>query len=158
MITLDELKEILLYNPETGLFTRKTSSGGQKVGSIAGSPHPKGYVRIQLKGKTYLAHRLAWFFIHSKWPDNDIDHINGLRNDNRIINLREATRSENMQNLLVPLHNVTGYSGVYINRKRYSSKITINGESKYLGSFDTAEEASATYLLAKKELHPYYTK
>lgn len=158
MITLEELKEILTYNPETGLFTRKTSSGGQKVGSIAGSPHPKGYVRIQLKGKTYLAHRLAWFITYSEWPANDVDHINGLRNDNRILNLREATRSENMQNLLVPTPNETGYPGVYINRNKYSSKITINGESKHLGSFDTAEEASNAYLLAKKELHPYYTK
>ena len=156
LITQEELKSILKYNPDTGVFTWLSTRGGRKVGSIAGAKHPKGYVRIQLKGTTNLAHRLAWLYMTGSWPTNDIDHINGTRDDNRFSNLREATRSENMQNIKPgTIYNCTGYMGVYRNREKFISRITINGVRKNLGTFDTPEEASEAYLKAKIELHPY---
>lgn len=158
LITQEALKTLLNYNPDTGIFTWLNTCGGRKVGSIAGAKHPKGYIRIQLKGRTNLAHRLAWVYMTGNWPTKDIDHINGIRDDNRFSNLREATRSENMQNLKqTSTSNRTGYLGVYTNREKFSARITINGVRNHLGTYNTAEEASEAYLKAKGELHPYST-
>ena len=93
------LKEILKYEPNTGNFYWKTDRNHSVIiGSIAGSQHPGGYWTIGINGKNYAAHRLAWFYVYGTWPQKHLDHINGNRADNRIENLREATRSQNMQN------------------------------------------------------------
>ena len=88
--TVDYLKEILEYNQETGVFTRKKKISSSNIGDVAGSVESQGYVIISIKNWPFKAHRLAWFYVHGKWPIDCIDHINGNRADNRIENLREV--------------------------------------------------------------------
>jgi len=109
MITQQELKELLHYNPETGIFTRKTKVNRNKViGSIAGTTDFHGYVAIAIDGKKYKAHRLAWLYMYGKFPDNCIDHINNITTDNRIVNLRDATLSQNQCNKKINVNNSSG--------------------------------------------------
>jgi len=99
---LAELKKYLFYDPETGLFTwiKKVKCSRREVGSIAGSDNGSGYIMIGIKAVNYKAHRLAWAFYYGYMPTRLIDHINGKRSDNRIINLREATDAQNSHNIL----------------------------------------------------------
>lgn len=148
MIELEKLKELLNYNEGTGIFTWKKHKG-VKYGTIAGTIRPDGYIQIGLLRKHYLAHRLAWFYVYGSWPIEEIDHINRVKNDNRIINLREATRLDNNINSNMP--NETGYKGVRKTGKRFQSQINISSKQIYLGIFDTAEEAHQAYLAAAVE-------
>jgi len=131
------LKKLLNYDENTGIFTRRISLHGKvKVGDIAGTIANDGYCHIRVDSKRYQAHRLAWLYVHGEWPTNQIDHINGIRNDNRIANLREATRSENQQNRKTSNYNSTsGYLGVSVNKDAYTSYIRLNGKIIYLGRF-----------------------
>lgn len=98
MITQDRLRELLHYDPDTGIFTRLVSTGWRgKVGDVAGYKNPDGYLVIMIDYKLYLAHRLAWLYTYGRFPEVT-DHINGVRDDNRIVNLREVTNWENAQN------------------------------------------------------------
>lgn len=157
-LTVERLRELLDYDPDTGLFTwRVRTSKCVTVGAIAGCLD-KGYLRIQIDRRLHLAHRLAWLYITGDWPPAQIDHINGIRDDNRIANLRAATRAENMHNRRKPHSNTTsGYLGVSRYRGKFMAQIKLDGKSKFLGLFDTPEEAHAVYLEAKRRLHPYGT-
>ena len=84
MLTQERLKELLHYDEETGLFTRKTRVASRMKGTISGARHNKGYVQIMIDGDNYLAHRLAWFYVYGEWPKNQIDHINRIKTDNKI--------------------------------------------------------------------------
>lgn len=95
---LSTLRATLLYDPDTGVFTRAISRGSYAVGTIAGSLNKSGYWQIGVCGRTYTAQRLAWYYAHGEWPDDDIDHINRDKLDNRLINLRVVSRSENLRN------------------------------------------------------------
>src|SRR5690242_11158228 len=109
----------------------------------------------------YYAHRLAWFYVYQVWPKDEIDHINRIPDDNRILNLREANRIENMRNIATPKHNTTGFKGVTRHKfypGKFMAQISSTTElkrrkTKYLGIFDTAEEAHAAYVAASRELH-----
>lgn len=158
MLTSDHLKSVLHYNPDTGIFVwLKSVSSGVKAGDIAGCINNNGYSQVYIKRKLYLAHRLAWFYFYGKWPDNQIDHINGKRTDNRIVNLRDVTNRCNQENRKnkskgdLPI-------GVFYRKdtKKYSSQITINGIRKTLGSFSTPELAHEAYLKCKLENHKGY--
>lgn len=141
------LRQALIYDPTTGVFTRaKQSSNRIKVGDIAGSPDAKGYLCIRVVGKTYKAHRLAWFYVHGEWPAGEIDHINHDRADNRISNLRDVTKSTNQQNRRA----VRGYSK---DGTRWKAQIRVDGKFRHLGCFSTSQEAHAAYLAAKSEMH-----
>jgi len=145
------LRELLSYNRNTGVFTWRTKPNRRiVVGTIAGTPHSRGYINISFKGKPQLAHRLAWLHVHGAWPEQDIDHINGVRNDNRLRNLRLATRSENMQN-------TRNARGVFLFKRtgRWRADIQVNKVKHYLGYFDTEKQARAAYLEAKQKLHPF---
>lgn len=152
-----ELIEILKYDPVTGAFVWKSDMRRGLSGQSAGTINKRfGYLRIEINGKAYAAHRLAWFIHYGEWPDGHVDHINRNKLDNRIDNLRSVTRSENSQNIVAPRKDsLTGIRGVCFRpRQGYVARICVGGKSKYLGSFKTAEDASSAYLEAKRQLHP----
>lgn len=158
MLTSERLRELLDYDPETGVFTwRVNASSRAQVGSVAGSPKAKGYRGIRVEGRSYYEHRLAWLHIHGEWPASHMDHINGVRDDNRLVNLREATATENQQNRIADKRNTSGVLGVsWCSRDgKWLAQIRLDGKRKYLGRFDTVEEAGAAYAEAKKQLHRF---
>jgi hypothetical protein len=160
-LTQQRLKELLSYDHETGLFTWRVSKGTAKKGSIAGYKHLDGYIQIMIDNKNYLAHRLAWIYVYGSLPEKDLDHINEIKDNNRICNLRLATRQENNHNISKPrIHNISGFRGVCWCKcaKKWKSQIGINGKKKYLGIFNTAEEAYEAYLKAKREIHPFWVE
>ena len=135
MLTQKELKKHLHYNPGTGIFTRLACSANNvKAGDIAGCLH-NGYIEIRVNKKRYLAHRLAWFYVHGEWPEQ-IDHINHIRDDNRLFNLRDATNLENGKNQSKKITNTSGVTGVYWAKrnKKWIASVSINNKTKYLGS------------------------
>jgi hypothetical protein len=161
-----ELRRLLSYDPETGVFTwRVDVKAGKgmvcvKAGSVAGCFEPRGYHRISVKRTLHQGHRLAWIYMTGEWPKNLIDHINGNKSDNRFSNLREATNAENLSNRLADKTNSTGFKGVYPNKHRpgYSATITTNGKKHYLGYFQTPEEAHAAYCRAAIQLHGQFAR
>ena len=154
-LTQARLKDLLHYNPDTGIFIWIASlKNGVRIGSVAGTLD-SGYIRIKIQGRLYLAHRLAWLYTYREWPKDQIDHINMFKNDNRISNLREATRSENFANRRTYANSVSGLKGASWKKSRgkWQADITINGKSKYLGLFTTKQEAHAAYCKAADEHH-----
>lgn len=157
ILTQAILKEHLHYNPDTGVFTWLVSRGKSKFGKVAGSINTYGYTRIQIFNKTYLAHRLAFLYEYGIFPKECVDHRNGVRTDNRMCNLREATNLENAQNLPLRVKNKSGFTGVcfHIRDKKWVSQIKINGKMKHLGYFDDPELASQAYIEAKRNIHTF---
>lgn len=145
-ITQERLKELLSYDPETGVFRWKVDRRKVKAGTRAGAL-TKGYIVISVDGKKYKAHRLAWLYTYGCWPTNEIDHVNRVKDDNRLCNLRDVTRQQQQFN-----RGVKGYSW-YKRDRKWQAQIKLNGILRYLGLFDTPEEANAAYLAAKEELH-----
>jgi hypothetical protein len=156
MLTQEKLKEILFYEPKTGLFTRKITKSNRAVaGSLVLNKYNK-YMVIGIDNKNYYLHRLAWLYIYGEWPKNDIDHINGIKSDNRIENLRDVTKSVNMQNLIKKTNkNQTDYLGVSFCKKskKWYSRISVNKKQITIGRFNSPELAYESYLKAKRELH-----
>lgn len=158
MISQIELKRILNYDANTGIFTRLIANRHLKIGSVPGYKNKLGYVVIKIMGDRYLSHRLAWIYVYGVIPNKFIDHINGNPSDNRIVNLREASHAQNMQNQLKPQkNNSSGYLGVYLqkNSNKYRADIKLNGKTIHLGVFDTAELASKAYLEKKSKIHQF---
>lgn len=153
VLTQERLKEVLDYAPETGVFTRKVS------GAVAGGNDGRGYVRLRVDGKKYKAHRLAWFYVYGTWPNGQIDHINRVKSDNMITNLRDVDNSCNkMNNYLARKDNAIGVLGVSRRKCGYVARITSNGETITLGTFKCVSDASDAYLEAKKIYHGGHTK
>lgn len=156
-LTQERLKALVHYDPDNGFFTWNMKRRRCRPGDMAGCRMKHGYICIRIDDILYTAHRLAWFYMTGQWPADQIDHINGVRHDNRFANLREATNLENTQNCVGTLRrsNKSGYTGVRKDRDKWVAEIKTNYKGKYLGRFDTAEEAYAAYLKAKHELHPF---
>jgi hypothetical protein len=154
-MNLEELKKYLSYSPETGLFTwMAKSSDKTKLGSTAGCKRPDGYIKIKILGEQVLAHRLAWFYVHGEWPEEEIDHINRVRDDNRLSNLRSVKKRQQQQNQSVSSRNTSGYTGVSkTDSGKYRANITKDGKFIALGVFETPEQASDAYMAAKKVYH-----
>lgn len=153
---IERLREVLDYDPDTGAFTWKVNlTSRARAGKAAGHIRNNGYHAVKIDGRNYMAHRLAWLMTYGKWPDHEIDHINGLRNDNRLSNLRDATRAENGRNLSVRSNNTSGIKGVYWSKRnqRWLAQITVNQKTKYLGIFKDVEKAKEAYSQAAAELH-----
>ena len=150
MITQQELKEYVNYNEETGIFTAIKNRVKIKSGDILGTKDKEGYLSFRLNGKTYKAHRLAWLYVYGYMP-KFIDHINHITNDNRIINLRDVDKSINARNMSISQANTSGRTGVRYNvkNKKWHCRITIDGKDKWLGYYDTLEEASRIRLEAE---------
>lgn len=155
-LTQDELKENLSYNQETGIFTWIKSYRNQHIGKRVGSHDPDGYLQIKLKRKLHRAHRLAWLYVYGKHPDGPLDHMDGIRDNNAIGNLREVTYAGNSQNQRhAHKDSKSGLIGVHkvSNRNLFRAAIQIQGKRKVLGFFKTAEEGFTAYLEAKREYH-----
>ena len=155
-LTQQRLKEFLDYDPSTGFFTWKRNRGQGIAGGRAGSYTNGGYRLIRFDDRNYREHRLAWLWVHGKFPDQFIDHINGIKDDNRICNLRDVPNEVNQQNQKrAQATNRIGVRGGGFKPKknRYEARISINNKAKYLGTFKTAEEAYAAYVEAKRIYH-----
>lgn len=156
ILTADRLRTLLHYDPATGYFTRLVSiAANAMAGTMPGTTH-NGYVTIAVDGKRYRAHRLAWLYVHGEWPAHQIDHINGVRDDNRIANLRDvpsATNSENHRE--ARSGSGSGLLGAYwcADKGCYKACIRVAGKLKFLKNCETADEAHAIYLEAKRKLH-----
>lgn len=148
-LNLEEIRRLYHYNPDTGHLTYKVASAMMRVGDRAGCPDYTNSRnrRITYKKKCYLEHRIIWFWVTGIWPDKLIDHVNGNPLDNRWLNLRLATHSQNGHNKKVTKSNSTGVKGVS-KSKNGKFKATIN-----LGSFNTVEEAKVVYDEAARKLH-----
>ena len=153
------MKELFDYDAETGNLVWKVDRCANKMmGKIAGTFASKGYWRICVDYKPYQSHRLVWLWHHGFMPKRYLDHINGVRNDNRIENLREATNTENQQNRKkANVTNQFGLLGVSKTRNRWRAEISINNRKIYVGIFATPEEAHVAYLAKKREVHPFQT-
>ena len=156
-LELNRLKELLNYDPDTGVFTWRVSKRGRAAnGGPAGFTDKRGYRIITIDCATMKAHRLAWLYVHGVLPNTDIDHINGIRDDNRITNLRLATRSENNQNQRVARSdNKTGYLGVSKSGNKFKALIQVSKKLIYLGTFADPVSAHSAYVDAKRKSHPY---
>ena len=155
-----EIVDYLDYNPETGVFTWKTTpKGGIKVGRKAGCKEINGYCSIQFKRKIYRAHRLAYFIYHGVDPlEKQIDHIDGNRFNNKIDNLRLATNSQNLRNRSFQKNNKTGIIGVYWcnTYKKWVARITYKNKMVFLGRFNDKEEAKDVRIAAEKKYFGEY--
>lgn len=153
--TEEQLREALFYDSETGIFIwklrprshfrlEKTQKAMNKThaGRVAGRDN-HGYKNIRVFNKEYRAHRVAWLFVYGEWPKGEIDHINGDRSDNRISNLRDASRTENRRNSFMQKHNTSGINGVSWHKgdKRWRAFIKVNGKQKHIGNFANMEDA-----------------
>lgn len=152
----EELRALLHYDPETGVFRHLRTRGKGKAGAIAGSPSKKfGYVYIRLCNRLFPAHRLAWFYMTGELPELpfSVDHINGNRLDNRWINLRLATYEQQAWNVGAARICKSGLKGAWPCKTtgRWQSIIGTDGKRVFLGRFDTAEEAHAAYMKAARE-------
>ena len=152
-----QLKELLIYNRKTGIFTWAVNVGlwGRiKIGTVAGVIQTNGYNQINIKGKRYLSHRLAWLYEYGCFPVEHIDHINHNRTDNSILNLRSVSNSDNQKNKSMPSNNTSGTVGVYWEKSgcKWRAQIKVNGKIMYLGSFDSMDNA----IHARKEANIKY--
>lgn len=157
-LTLDRLRAVLSYDEATGKFHWLRPHRHIKPGVEAGTVNVHGHRSIRIDGRSHYAHRLAWFYAYGVWPLQQIDHINGLKDDNRIVNLRDVEQCINMQNLHGPTKKNQGLKLLGVSydprSKRYRSKIRINGRQTHIGSFPDAEQAATAYLEAKRIHHP----
>lgn len=160
-ITLARVKELVEYDPATGAFTMLTPPDASDffkyrwAGRKLGTWNDKGYFLLRLDGRYWRAHRIAWLIMTGRMPTLEIDHIDGNRGNNRFSNLREVSHRENAQNLKINTRNTSGYLGVsfFKKTKQWEATIMVDQVSFKLGIFNTAEDASAAYLEAKKRLH-----
>ena len=150
------LKELLDYNPQTGSFTWKVHRHRTQPGDVAGSTSKiTGYVTIRVCGYLYQAHRLAWFYVHGKWPDAEVDHVNRIRTDNRIGNLRDASSTQNSCNSSMRSDNTSGAKGVFWSKKskKWHARVGFKSRHYNLGFYKSLDEAKAVVAEARKRIH-----
>lgn len=155
-----DLQDALHYDPETGVFTWKNDRQNHaKAGSVAGCANTSGYWCIGIGKENWPAHRLAWLYVHGRWPTDQIDHINRNPLDNRIANLREVSASENRQNIPAYRTNKSGYKGVHRFKANGKWQAQIRHERRryHLGFYENVEDAAAAYAKAAAHLHKFNT-
>lgn len=153
MIDITALRNDLEFNPDTGIFRWRhgvaSGNGAMRVkpGQEAGTNTTDGYRQIRWRGRIYRTHRLAWLYVYGEWPDGEIDHVNGNGRDNRLSNLRIASRSQNVANTRCRKTNKAGRKGVTWSPHagRWSAWIGAGGKTKHLGYFETRDQAHEAY-------------
>jgi hypothetical protein len=150
--SIDHIRELLKYDPDTGVFTWTTNDKVFKKvrGKVAGTLHHDGYIDIAINRSKYRGHRIAWLMAEGTDPgDLQIDHINGIRDDNRRQNLRLVTHSQNA-------HNRRSAKGYHFDSRarKWRASIKLDGKGVCLGYYSTEEEARAAYVEAKAKFHP----
>lgn len=157
-LSAQRLKELLHYDPETGLFRRFKRFGGHGSLDKPGWVSKNGYLMIKVGGGAHLVHRLAWLYATGCWPEGDIDHRDGNKSNNRLENLRDIPRHVQLQNLRrARSDNASTFLGVGKTDGGYRARITLDGKTVHIGKFSTPEEAHAAYVAAKRRLHPFGT-
>lgn len=154
-LTQEYLKTILKYENGNLIWIKTSNYHKRRIGTVSGYKRPDGYMQIRIKDKSYLLHRLVWLYHNGEFPTKDLDHINFNTKDNRIENLREATKSENQWNIGITKQNTSGFKGVSYDKRRgtWNSAVTIKSKKKYLGAYKTPEEAGEVYIKHIKEHH-----
>ena len=149
----DTLVSVLQYDPDTGKFTYNLSRGSRSKGQVAGSLHGSGYRYIELNNYGYAEHRLAWFYSFKEWPEGSIDHIDRVKDNNILDNLRDVSHSDNMRNKSIGVNNTSGFLGVSFYRptSRWKASYVLDGKPKHIGYYDTPEEASLAYIEYKNK-------
>jgi hypothetical protein len=153
MLTQERVKELFDYNPETGELVRKVStSSNAKAGDVAGSPNNRGYLVTQINRERYLNHRLIWLHVHGFFPEHQIDHINRIRSDNRLENLREVSQSCNMRNACQKSNNTSGVQGVHWFKRdqKWQAHIQTGKKNHHLGYHSSFLEAVCHRLAAEQ--------
>jgi hypothetical protein len=157
LITQAELKNVLRYEPTTGIFTWRRNLGQRaRAGGIAGSYHNQGYRCIKIKGEKYQAHRLAVLYMTGAFPKDQVDHANQVKDDNRWSNLRECTKSQNNINVILRKDNTSGYKGVCKNYSKWMASISYKGASVHIGLYTDILDAARAYDAKAKELFGDY--
>ncbi len=160
-LTQEYLREVLSYDELTGIFVWRKNTGKKRMaGKVAGNL-TKGYWEIAINYRQFKAHRLAWLYVYGEWPKTrDIDHINLDKLDNRIANLREATRAQNNVNAPAQRNSKSGVSGVgrHSQTNKWRAYITVNKRQKSLGLFDSFDEACAARKLAEQEHYGEFSR
>lgn len=148
-----QLSKVFKYDPYTGIFRWRVSRNTRtKAGTVTGNYTEGGYIRIRFQGKYHYAHRLAWAYVYGEWPQHELDHINQIKSDNRIANLRLATLSQNRTNIGIKINNYLGVRGVSRSGRKFMVRISHNHTTYYLGTYDTLEEAKVAHQTKAKEL------
>ena len=156
LLSAENLKELLNYDPKTGSFHWRVSYGNAVAGSPAGTERKSGYAVIGLCGEKFRVHRLAWLYVHGCWPKGTIDHIDTDKSNNRISNLRDVSQSLNKQNMRAATKaNALGVLGVYWSERRggYMASLRVEGRQKRKGPYKTIERASQSYVDMKRQWH-----
>lgn len=153
-LTAERARELLSYDPDSGIFLWRVSpSKPVRSGSVAGYCTTNGYRRIRVDKRPYRAHRIAWLIVNGAWPPDQIDHINGRRDDNRICNLRLATHQDNNRNQRKPDSNTSGVVGVYWNKRRqkWNAYIKVDRKLLDLGCFTNISDATQARMVAERK-------
>lgn len=160
MLTATKLRELLRYCPDTGVFRWRADAGWRgriKAGTIAGSINAHGHYRINIGGRLHYSHRLAWLYVTGSWPEGDIDHIDGVKSNNAISNLRDVPHQVNTENRRTATRGKRSGlpMGVSIDNRdgAYRADITVNGKTISLGRHPTPDAAHRAYVEAKRRLH-----
>lgn len=162
MITAERLRELVEYDPNTGVFVwRKTRHGMYaKQGAVCGAKTDRGYLTITVDLRRYRSHRLAWLYSYGQWPSGEIDHINGVKDDNRLANLRDATLRQNRVNVGPRANNKCGAKGVYWDKgaKKWRAAMKVDNKTVYLGLHPTKEAAHEAYCKEAKERYGEFAR
>lgn len=147
-LTKDAVLTVFEYHAESGVFMRRKSHGACLAGVPAGAINKKGYRQISVNNKLYYAHRLVWLVETGEFPIGVLDHINRIKDDNRIANLREVSHKQNMENTGTYAHNTSGYKGVFwdLQAKKWQARVNHNGKQIFAGRFDNVYDAHQAYI------------